>query len=172
MKTNIIRGLRTLAVRYGAIGLAAAVALSLGGANAALASNAPPPLDQAPQPPHVTIVPDSNPIFLAPGLTQGSGGVTIQTTAAPGCLTIQMQGGGFFKFTETPVITSHQDFTVFPGKPAIVTVFWKPQGIPGSCGIGIQVAQLYLSVYSAGNNPTVCIPCVSPGLLNALAPSR
>jgi hypothetical protein len=177
MKLNATRNLRTLATRCKLLGLAAALALGFcaAGANAAHASNTPAPSNEVAQPPHVTIIPDANPIWLAPGLTQGTGGVLIQPSGGPGTLTICVNHGGQdIPIASTPVVGSHQQFPVFSGQPNTVKVYWFPmqQGaMPCAAGGQILVATYELAVYQAGHG--LCILCVSAaqtGTLLATAP--
>jgi hypothetical protein len=131
MKTNT-RDIRTLATRCKLLGLAAALALGFcaAGVNAAHASDTPTAPAQPSQPPHVTIVPDANPIYLPAGQTQGTAGVMIQASGGPGSLVICMtlNGGAYeIPIATTPVVSSHQQVPVSLVPPNTVRVYWYPQ---------------------------------------------
>jgi hypothetical protein len=173
MATDLARKLRNLLTRYSAVGLAAAVGLSLGSANAALASNTPAG-PQQPMALHVTVVPDQNPVWLAPGLTQSVDPVTIQVSGgSSGYLNICVNhGGSDIPLALTPVTLSHQQIPVVLGQPNTVKVFWAPPptgAIALSCAHSdeVLVAEYELQVYSAGYVP--CVLCVSTTQPNSLS---
>ncbi len=172
---NTLHTLRTLATGGKLLGLAAALVLGLGtaSANTAHASNTPVSTGQSSPPALVTIVPDTNPIYLAAGQTQGVAGVTIQVSGGEGWLQFCVNhGADEVPFALTAMVSQHLQVPVLLGQN-VVKAYWYPAGSAGffPCGTGaFSAAAEELQVYPLAH-VVECLACISGAQTGTLAPA-